>query len=365
MSESRTENAVYKPGGFARLPAATGIVDDLVVRAGEIDCWGWMFLPGQCFDQVRVYIDGSSCGMADIVERKDVSEAYSWLNQGLHSGFRYRGPLPRGASRLDLVGCIGCEDAAHLSTHFSSDRKPPQPPEELSRRVAGLSGPPFEFQGLRIFTDLYDQVHHYAPPSRNERLLDWGCGCGRVTSWLIDSFPGHVYGADIDPEAIRWCGSAFPSARFEHIQTEPPMPFQADIFEVVVGVSVFTHLSRNYQELWLKEVRRVLKPGGLFLASTHGAFAYQGSAARPAMKGGSQSLLSRLVRLKGDLETLGIIDAIRDESLKGIAPDSYYRSVYQSPSCTRRSFSRYFEIVSYIERGINGFQDLVVMRKTS
>jgi len=39
---------------------------------------------------------------------------------------------------------------------------------------------------------------------------------------------------------------------------------------VLYCISVFTHLSQEMHFKWIEEIRRVLKPGGLFIGSFHG-----------------------------------------------------------------------------------------------
>lgn len=35
------------------------------------------------------------------------------------------------------------------------------------------------------------------------RILDFGCGCGRILRWLVDMYPdAEFYGADVDSDAI-------------------------------------------------------------------------------------------------------------------------------------------------------------------
>lgn len=94
-------------------------------------------------------------------------------------------------------------------------------------------------------------------------------------------------------------------------------------------------------------MRRIIAPGGLFLASTHGEFA--ASFAFPT------DFADRLGN--------GTYDEISDSALDGIPPEGYYRSVYQTREYTLQDWSRYFEILEYVERGMGNLQDLVVMRR--
>jgi hypothetical protein len=49
--------------------------------------------------------------------------------------------------------------------------------------------------------------------------------------------------------------------------------------------------------------------------------------------------------------------------LKGIAPVGYYRGTVQSKDYTVHRWSKVLDVLDFIESGIEGTQDLVVMRK--
>ncbi len=66
--------------------------------------------------------------------------------------------------------------------------------------------------------------------------------------------------------------------------------------------------------------------------------------------------------IAGSLRLQGISDHVLDPALDGIAPEGYYRAVYQSEDYVRREFSKVFDVVAYLERGMSNFQDLVVLR---
>jgi hypothetical protein len=94
-------------------------------------------------------------------------------------------------------------------------------------------------------------------------------------------------------------------------------------------------------------MRRIIAPGGLFLASTHGEFAASFTFPKASQK----------------IPLDGISDTMTDSKLNGVAPENYYRTVFQTREYTLREFSKYFEILEYIERGVANFQDLIVMRR--
>src|SRR5947208_3227397 len=76
-----------------------------------------------------------------------------------------------------------------------------------------------------------------------DALLDFGCGCGRVTrNWAHLDGPA-VAGSDHDEAAVQWCRRSLPFARFEVNGLGPPLAFADERFELVYGLSGFTHLT--------------------------------------------------------------------------------------------------------------------------
>jgi hypothetical protein len=77
------------------------------------------------------------------------------------------------------------------------------------------------------------------------QILDWGCGCGRVTRFLVN-IPGPVIvGADIDADNITWCRDNLRAGVFQVLPLRPPTLFAEEQFDLVIGTSVFTHLAED------------------------------------------------------------------------------------------------------------------------
>ena len=128
------------------------------------------------------------------------------------------------------------------------------------------------FTGYNAFRGLESLLaHHGVRPRAGLRILDWGCGHGRVTRHLIRHWPqADIAGTDIDAENIAWCKAHLTDGTFVTAPLWPPLPFGDAQYDVVFGLSVMTHLTADAQRAWIGEIRRILKPGGLALISFGG-----------------------------------------------------------------------------------------------
>ena len=111
---------------------------------------------------------------------------------------------------------------------------------------------------------------HAIPLNASTPMLDFGCGCGRVTRHFAALGPA-VHGTDLNPTLVAWCREHLTFGRFEVNDLAPPLPFVDQRFAVVYALSVFTHLPEPLQKAWMQEARRVLRPGGHLIFTTHGA----------------------------------------------------------------------------------------------
>jgi cyclopropane fatty-acyl-phospholipid synthase-like methyltransferase len=106
------------------------------------------------------------------------------------------------------------------------------------------------------------------------RMLDWGCGPGRIVRHL----PGllsktEIHGTDYNKEYIQWCSENLTGIKFSTNGVDPPMNYDNSFFDAIMGLSIFTHLSDQNHYDWINELHRIIKPGGNLFITTHG-YAY-------------------------------------------------------------------------------------------
>lgn len=107
---------------------------------------------------------------------------------------------------------------------------------------------------------------------KNIKILDWGCGPGRVIRHLpmVIGNGCEYYGTDYNIKSIKWCSENLPYIEFNTNTLEAKLPYSDNFFDVIYGISVLTHLSERLHYNWYKELYRILKPNGIIFLTTQG-----------------------------------------------------------------------------------------------
>jgi SAM-dependent methyltransferase len=117
-----------------------------------------------------------------------------------------------------------------------------------------------------LHTATYDFARPYV---EGKVVLDFGCGTGYGTASLAD-VAEHITGVDIAPDAVEHAEQHYQreNLAFRAIGSieDTDLPFDDASFDVVVSFQVIEHVEAV--DRYLAEIRRVLRPGGLFLCVT-------------------------------------------------------------------------------------------------
>jgi SAM-dependent methyltransferase len=175
-------------------------------------------------------------------------------------------------------------------------------------------------------------------------ILDFGCGSGRVIRYWRE-LPAAVYGSDYNPDLIRWCERHLRFARFQVNKPLPPLEFPSNFFDLIYALSVFTHLDEVAQLAWMHELRRVAKPGGHVIITTHGGY---------------PSYLRQLS--SGELARFQAGQVVVREA-GDVGSNAY--AAYHPAGYVRSTLAKGFAVVSHTEGGAlgNPYQDLYLLRK--
>ena len=108
-------------------------------------------------------------------------------------------------------------------------------------------------------------------PVDGRDILDVSCGRGSAATVLRDYFhPGSYCGVDISSEAITFCRKYQQADRFTFVEGDAEsLSFEAASFDIVINIEA----SHNYPNIrsFIREVYRVLRPGGWFLYTDLGS----------------------------------------------------------------------------------------------
>lgn len=223
------------------------------------------------------------------------------------------------------------------------------PPAELRHAVAGpCTIPQFLEAGARTVDAVETALRSVGRSFGDVRdFLDFGAGCGRLILALRGRHPRlRLTACDVDARAMDWGERRVDGCRWVRNEPLPPSPFEADAFDLVWCGSVFTHLDEDRQDRWLQELRRVLKPGGLLVATVHGRASWESRLPPSAVR---------------RLETQGLLYA-RFDTDAGIHPD-WYQVAWHTEDYVRKHWAELFDIRGYLGGGLQGHQDVVVAQK--
>ena len=106
-----------------------------------------------------------------------------------------------------------------------------------------------------------------SPNTPRTRLLDFGCGVGRVTRVFAGCFD-TVVGVDVAPSMIEWAQTLH--ADCDHctflVNRAPNLKiFPSESFSVVYSRIVLQHIRAGIVERYIPELIRVLQPGGVLM----------------------------------------------------------------------------------------------------
>ncbi len=185
---------------------------------------------------------------------------------------------PNDTSPHRLFGTV--DDDYWLWLHKEGCRKsavlrkilPGMPDDKWQFQTVGVVGDAALQMGLnssRAFKQIYEGLA--GDFSECSSVLDFGCGWGRVIRFFLkDIAPSKLFGIDVVKQNIEFCQESFKWGHFFQNNPFPSTSFSDEKFQLIYALSVFSHLLEDAHLKWLEEFSRILKPGGVFIATTWG-----------------------------------------------------------------------------------------------
>lgn len=235
------------------------------------------------------------------------------------------------------ASCVGLDDL-ELRVHSG---------DEMQAFIAAASTrvDAHRFEYLRSGYEAFAVVEHLLDAgglrlAEVERLLDFACGCGRVTRFFVHALgPERVVASEIDADALEFVHRTFGVASVCSA-TEPRAVQFATSFDAIYAGSLFSHLPRPRFVEWLRALAGALRDDGLLVFTTHGEQVRGARAAAPS--GFTFFPMSETARLEPNeygtafVRPEVVVDLVREAGLAA---------------------------VGYVERELWGLQDVFVARR--
>lgn len=235
----------------------------------------------------------------------------------------------------------------------------PLPPPELIARVTGSADPEqFLDSGRASVHDIRTSLRVLDVELDDAaRLLDFGCGCGRVLRHLQDLAASvELHGVDTDRDAIAWADAHLPFASFHVVHTHPPTAFPDEHFDLVINHSVLSHLPEDHQDEWLAELARVTRRGGHVQLTVHGTKRFEEVMYMMEVQGTDTSAY------RSSFERTGFAH-VPGAGWEGTFPE-HYQNAFHSPQYLFDHWSKFFDVRAVITRRALGYQDVVLLQRT-
>lgn len=184
-------------------------------------------------------------------------------------------------------------------------------------------------------------------------ILDFGCGCGRVLRAMPKMTKARLHGIDLHKDAIEWCKTYLPNGDFHAGSEYPPVGLGDGSIDLLYAISVLTHLDEPHQDLWLEEWRRLVRPGGLVIATFRGRdFVSQHIKSVPYVE----------VIEKGWADSDGFT-FVSHQQWAGVFP-GYYSDAYHTTDYVRSHWGKYFDVLETLPSGaVGNRQEAALLRR--
>ncbi len=351
------EPSTHPPEPVDELRPAHGHVEHVDFDRSSLS--GWIFLPDVAMDKAEVQVDGESVGVAELVHYPKVAAAYNEyepFNQRIGYSLQVdHGSL--GVDRSHQISVVGYRDGRPVAKMKSIVLSPtlipdvPIPPPRLIELTQGDHDVhSYRMLGYRYYQQIRELVARHRNWNSVRRVFDWGCGSGRIASFVMKESDAELYGGDMNHDAVAWCQEYLKPGHFRALHPLPPLPYADETFDLILSIGVVGGCGPAEYAVWLPELRRVLAPTGLMVVSVQGRFAAEVLYPREA-----------LVALERD----GTFDGTAyDKAFPPDPSDKRYRGgMYLSRDYVACTWAPHFRILEHLEGELNSDLDLVLVQR--
>jgi SAM-dependent methyltransferase len=336
-------------------------IEDVQYKGDLLEISGWALPPEGTHSRVGFTVNDQEFEQVEYpLLRTDVGKVF-WFKPGAEAAaFRCRTTITREQLFRDGCAVLKCLDRQtglplreEFNWYYPDDQNaPPLPDAQRRKRVAGNeSAAVFRLEGYTTFKKLDLALRKVGQSGLNQfhSILDWGCGCGRMARNFYRLADAKLTGVDIDKDNLNWCKEHIPFGEFQAVPLHPPSRLESASFDLLIGISVFSHLAEPQQSEWLQELYRIARPGAFLLMSVLGET--------------TACQMTLTAELWENWHRKGIFSLSNIDLVGYIEDDEYYCNTYMTQDYIRRTWSNHFRVLDIIPAYIGNQQDLVILHK--
>lgn len=319
-----------------------GCVEDFKFDGRRLFIRGWCVHPSRAIESIEVRVEETTVTRVGITPRPDVKERYGSIPHAKGSGFVVDCECTLPADEPVLFKVLPLSSwlpagamAVYYLPGMFGERK--WPPAHLTQRSLNETEPAkLAFRSAKCLYEMLEPLRRHRALDSFASVLDWGVGCGLLQFFLPNFLPmARVLGVDADEETVHWFGQSGLPGEFMAIAATPPTDLPSETFDLVLGYSTLTRFTREAQLAWLGELHRVIRPGGYLVVTVNGELI------RPFLT---------VPEVLESLDAYGLAACATSE-------------VYQTRAYAFETYSKWFDIVKYVDGGVDDLRDLIILRK--
>jgi SAM-dependent methyltransferase len=251
------------------LPLLRGDMQAFAVEDGELEIVGWCFDLEGSLDAIELRLGGETVALTPPEQRDDVAAAFADLPQAGRSGFSMRPALPRDwqgeALRFELLGMRDWLPVGRLRLDYEPGMLgQPLPAAEVLERTHGVGDPTrLALKTALAANSLLDSVSHYRALETFRDVVHWGAGSGLLLRLAARRLPeASLRGVEGDAELREWANNLDGGPQLVASEALPATPLEDRAADLVLRDRPLAELSRAELDAWLRELLRLLRPGG-------------------------------------------------------------------------------------------------------
>lgn len=200
------------------------------------------------------------------------------------------------------------------------------------------------------------------PIRRDTQILDFGVSWGRIIRFFLkDTAPEYLHGVDVSERYLKAARDSGCQAELAKIDPLGLLPYADASFDLVYAYSVFTHLPETLQDRWLGEIRRVLKPGGIFVATVEPP-RFLDAFRNVDTNDDTVHLWHRMMATKIAADP-GIRTRLEETGFSYIPGNETYGDTVVTPEYVRRHWGRFFEVRDFLDDPKRFWQAVVTTQR--